>query len=430
MTAATAERWSRDHWLALGGAIVAGVLVRLLLLPTDGLRGDLDQFVGWVHHIATDGLGTLYSGTDAGPVTFGPVMAYVWALLAAIQPAFATITDSSDPAIRALMKTPASLADFGLAGLAAWGLRGRPGWAVVAAAAVILHPAIFYVSAWWGQYESIFMLSGLGAVVAAINGRPGLAAALVAVSLMTKPQAIPFLVPFAAWFWAQGYAQGAVRGASLAVARAAAIGIGVIVVLWLPFLAAGGPAGYLANLGTYQNEIFNVLSLRAWNPWWLLQEAAAGGDFIRDDVAFAGPLTLRHLGYVVTAILTLVIGWVILRDARPRTFILGLVASVLVVFTFMTQMHERYAYAALILLVLLLPDVRMRWLWLLFGTVFTLNLLAAIPPTPDLAAALPVNGPLAVAGAVSMTLLTAMTLRTVVGAPAFDSATARSPRGR
>ena len=35
-----------------------------------------------------------------------------------------------------------------------------------------------------------------------------------------------------------------------------------------------GPANYLGNLATYQNEIFNVLSLRAWNVWWLLQEAA------------------------------------------------------------------------------------------------------------------------------------------------------------
>ena len=68
----------------------------------------------------------------------------------------------------------------------------------------MLHPVVFYVSAWWGQYDSIFVLSGLGALVAALNGRNGLAAALLAVSLMTKPQAIPFLVPFAAWFWATG----------------------------------------------------------------------------------------------------------------------------------------------------------------------------------------------------------------------------------
>ena len=266
----------------------------------------------------------------------------------------------------------------------------------------MLHPAIFYVSAWWGQYESIFVLSALGAVVAAMHGRNGVAAGLVAVSLMTKPQAVAFIIPFAAWFWAVGGWRE--------VARATGVGLAVIAALWLPFLAAGGPAGYLRNLGTYQNEIFNVLSLRAWNPWWLLQEAAAGGSFIRDDIAFAGPLTLRHLGYLATVGLSLAIGWAIVRDARPRALVLGLAASVLVIFTFMTQMHERYAYAALVLLVLCLPDRRTRWLWLALGVVFTVNLLAAIPPTAEIGSLLPVSGPLGVLGSVAMTGLTVAAL--------------------
>ena len=47
-------------------------------------------------------------------------------------------------------------------------------------------------------------------------------------------------------------------------------------------------------------------------------------------------------------------------------------------------MHERYAYGALVFLMLLVPDVRMRWLGVAFGVVFTLNLLAAVPPTPEI----------------------------------------------
>ncbi len=363
----------------------------MLLLPTDGLRGDLDQFVGWTHHIAVQGLGSLYTGTDAGPVTFGPVMAYVWAILGAIQPAFATATDASDVAIRSLMKVPASLADLGLAAIAAYALREHGRWAVVAATAILFHPAVIDVSAWWGQYESVFVLSALAAVVAASRGRNGVAAALVAVSLMTKPQAVPFLIPLAAWFWVSGYRRGGrgARGARAGAAellKAGLIGLGVSIVLWLPFIPAGGPAHYVHNLATYQNEIFNVLSLRAWNAWWLLQEAASGGRFVADDTAVIGPFTLRHVGYGATGLLSLVIAWVIVRDPRPRTLILGLTASVLVFFTFMTQMHERYAYAALVFLVLLLPERRPRWLWLAFGSVFALNLLAAVPPTPAIGA--------------------------------------------
>ena len=37
-----------------------------------------------------------------------------------------------------------------------------------------------------------------------------------------------------------------------------------------------------------------------------------------------------------------------------------------------------------------------------FGVVFTLNLLAAIPPTPEIGRLLPVAGPLGIAGSVAM----------------------------
>ena len=49
-------------------------------------------------------------------------MAYIWGVLAAIEPAFQTVTDASDPWIRALMKVPASLADIGLALLVVYAL--------------------------------------------------------------------------------------------------------------------------------------------------------------------------------------------------------------------------------------------------------------------------------------------------------------------
>ena len=384
-----AERWSASDIIGLAEVLVAGVVIRALLLPTEGLRGDLDQFVLWVHGIAVNGLPNAYDQN----LSFPPVMAYVWGLLAAVQPAFQTVTDASDPAIRALMKTPASVADIGLALLVAFALRDRPRWAVLGAAAIALHPAVIDISAWWGQYESIYMLSTLAAVICAIHGRNGLAAALLAVALMTKPQVLPFLVPFAAWFWATGGWRGFVR--------AGLIGAAVIVVLWLPFIAASGPANYLKNLAEYQGDIFNILSLRAWNLWWLVQSLFAGG-FVADDVAFLGPLTLRHVGYLLTGLLELLVAVAVLRDPRPRTLILGLAAATLVAFCFLTSMHERYAYGALVFLMLLIPEARVRWLGIAFGIVFTLNLLAAVPPTPEIGSLLPIGGLLGVAGSIAM----------------------------
>ena len=54
----------------------------------------------------------------------------------------------------------------------------------------------------------------------------------------------------------------------------------------------------------------------------------AGGGFVADDQSpFLGPITLRHVGFLVTGLLSLVIVAVaILRDPRPRTLVLGLAA--------------------------------------------------------------------------------------------------------
>ncbi|HEX2754639.1 MAG TPA: hypothetical protein VHM48_04210, partial [Candidatus Limnocylindrales bacterium] len=336
-------------WAVLPILIVA-VAVRIALWPTPGLPGDLDQFVLWVNGIATHGLANAYDQN----LSFPPVMAYVWGVLAAIEPAFRTATTAADPAIRAIMKAPASLADLALGLIVVWHLRATPRWALLGGAAIVLHPAVIDVSAWWGQYESIYVLAGVVAYVLAVRGHSLWAAAALGVALMTKPQALPFLVPFGAWFLARDGWRGA--------ARAALVGAVVIAILWLPFLAAGGVQAYARNLTTYQGDIFAILSLRAWNAWWLVQELFAGGQFVSDQGAILGPITLRHVGYGLALLGEVAVFALVYRARSARALAYGLAAAVLVAFCLLTTMHERYAFGALAFLVLAFPDRRAAWL--------------------------------------------------------------------
>lgn len=384
---------------ALAALVLVALVARVALWPSPGLTGDLDQFVLWVHGIATGGLANAYDQN----LSFPPVMAYIWGILAAIEPAFRTVTTSADPAIRAIMKAPATLADLALGGLVIWHLRSTPRWALLGGAAILLHPAVIDISAWWGQYESIYVLGGAVAFVLAVRGHSLWAAAALAVALMTKPQALPFLVPFAAWFLARDGWRGALQ--------AAGVGAAVIGLLWLPFLAAGGPQGYLRNLAEYQGDIFAILSLRAWNLWWLVQEAFVGGQFVSDQGVLLGPVTLRHVGYGLALLGELAIVALVLRRPAPRVLALGLTAAVLVAFSLLTTMHERYAYGAIVFLVLAFPDRRAAWLALAFGVVFTLNLLAAAPPSAGIGAALPIAGVLGIAGSAAMLAILAASFR-------------------
>jgi hypothetical protein len=403
---APAEAPTRGADLAIFGVgTVLACAIRAVLLPTEGLRGDLDQFVLWVHGLATRPFGNAYDQN----LSFPPVMVYLWGLLAAIEPAFRSVMDAADPAIRSIMKLPASLADIALGGLVAWELRSRPRWALAAGLGILLHPAVIDVSAWWGQYESIYVLFGLVAYLLAVRGHSLPAAAVLAVALMTKPQALPFIVPFAAWFLARDGWLGAVK--------AAIVGATVIVVLWAPFLGAGGPAGYARNLAEYQGDIFAILSIRAWNLWWLVQEFLAGGNFVSDQGAVWGPVTLRHVGYLVAGVLEVVVFLAVLRSPTRRMLTLGLAAAILVAFMFLTTMHERYAYGALVFLALLIPERRFLVTWIVFGVAFTLNLLAAVPPTLRIGELLPVQGPLGIAGPLTMLAVTIVVLHALLTAP-------------
>jgi len=385
--------WSRRTRIELAVALLAAAMLRLALLPAVGLRDDTDQFVGWVHQLATGlPLGEAYR-LD---LSFPPVMVYVFWALAHLVPAFGTATDAGDVAARMAIKAPAAAADLGLALGVAYLLRERPRWAIGAALAVAFLPLTWYVSAWWGQFESIYVLLGLLAAILVLADHPIAAAAALGLAVMTKPQALPFLVPFAAYAlgrygWRRAAVFGLVTGA-------------VAVATWLPFLADGGLSRYLGSLGRYQDGVYAVLSLRAWNAWWLVQEPATGGDFLADTGRLLGPLTPRLIGYGLAGLGALVVFAAVLRRPTRDGLLLGLAAAVLVAFCLLTTMHERYSYGAVIfLLPAVLVAAPRAWVaWAVLAVAATANVIAAVPPSTVPGSLIPLGGGVGIAGSVAI----------------------------
>lgn len=385
----------RHKW-ALAAIAIVGLTIRVVLLPSAGFVLDIDQFVGSVGHIAHNGLAHAY---DA-PLSFGPVMAVVWWILGAFDPALVNAADSSDPAVRVVMKLPAIAADFAIAGFAWYALRHRPGWATIAVAFLLLHPAIWFVSAWWGTYDSVYVAFAAAAFVLAIRNHDAFAVVALILAVLTKPQAAPLLVPFAAWFMARAGWQGrdlkAGGRAAWRLAVLAGVALATLTVLWLPFLAAGGPANYLSGIGRYQGEVYAVLSISAWNPWWVIQEVVAGGKFIVDSSALVGGLTFRLMGYALTVVLLLGVAFCVARRPTPRVLALGLATAAFVAFEFLTTMHERYVFAVLPILVFVVDIPQMRRVIWIFGAVFLANLLSSTELY--LGTIFPFHGPITVIG--------------------------------
>lgn len=396
--------WGRRDAVALGVGILLAIVLRVALLPAEGLRQDMDTFAGWVHALATDvPLGQAYR-LD---LSFPPIMVYVFWALAHLAPGFATSPDAGDAAVRIALKIPATLADFGVAFGVAFLLRDRPGRAVVGATLIVLVPVTWYVSGWWGQFESIYVLLGLVAAILVLADRPWLAALALGLALMTKPQALPFLIPFGAYAIGRyGWRRAAAIGALTALVAAAT---------WLPFLAEDGPGGYATNLASYQNGSYAVLSLRAWNLWWLVQELLAGGNILGDGGALLGPITPRYLGYVMAGLAELAIFLLVLRRPTREGLLLGLAASVLVAFSLLTTMHERYSYGAVVFMVpiVLATRTRDRAAWLALAVAVTANLLVAIPPGALPGSPIPAAGPAGIAGSVAILAVTVFVVATL-----------------
>ncbi len=361
--------WTLGLTLGLAVLFAAGIGVRLWMWPEPGLVGDLDQFVLWVHGIAVDGWARAYDQD----LSFPAVMAWVWGALAAVEPAFRTVTDSSDPAIRALMKVPASIADLAIAGAVWWWFRDRPRLALLGVGAVLLWPVTWYVSAWWGQYEPIYVLPAVLALLAARAGRPGLVAALLAISLMTKPQALPLIVPFAAWFLATQGWRGTLRAAV----------IGALVVVVPPGCRSSRPVGRRTTWATSRpTRTTSSASCRSGRGTrgGCCRSWGRGGSFVSDTTAVLGPLTFRHLGFVLAGLLGIAVFAGVYRRPTPEQLALGLAAISLVAFVSLTTMHERYAYPAFVFLLLAMPRPVVAITWVAFAVVFALNLVVAVPP--------------------------------------------------
>jgi Gpi18-like mannosyltransferase len=391
--------WDRRHLGVLAAGLAVATLMRLTLLPTEGMTGDVNLFASWVHRLATDvPLGRAYDLE----LTFGPVMAYIFWLIGQVDPAFQVPVTTADSAVAVAITLPAALADLAIAGALAWALRDRPRLSIVAAVGVALVPVTWYVSSWWGQFEAIYALFGLLAALLVVRGHWALGGIALGLALGTKPQAIPLIAPFAAYAVARLGPRRALIPAAVAAAT--------LLATWLPFIPNGGPARYLGTIVDLQNGGLAILSLRAWNPWWVLQSLGVGDGLLSDATPILGPLTPRLLGYVSAGLGLVAVFFLVLRNPTPRGLLLGIAASVLVAFCLLTAMHERYSFAAVVFLALLLADRRSAAAWVVLAVAVSVNLIAARPPTGLPGSWIPVGGPVGIAGSLAITAVAAACL--------------------
>jgi Gpi18-like mannosyltransferase len=365
-----------DTWQGTVGLLVVGLAIRLVLAPFIGFHGDLQLFQQWAIRLDQVGPGEFYA-----PELFAdypPGYLYVLWFLGELSAAPGYV----------LLKLPAIVGDLGLALVAATlavriqpritGLPARP----VVLAAVLLNPAVFGLSAGWGQVDAIPAAFVVGALLLLLTGRRSTwrdigALASFAVAMAIKPQAaVVFPVLLYALYRhhlqhrrGQDLARGALRIGAIGAASFA---------VWASFGPAFGLGPTeLVRFYADASSVYQVTSAWAFNLW-----GAVG--FFRDDVS--GPLLTSFLGIPAfhVGMLLLVAGlvYVMWRSHRaiehgaPYATVLCVAAASasLIGYAVLTRMHERYLFTSIALLAPLIGWRFLRRGYIALSVLFLLNL--------------------------------------------------------
>jgi hypothetical protein len=417
IAAAAIERWWPVRETSVGprvalarrdAAIVAGLLalalcVRLPWLAAPDPVGDLELSARRMAALRAEGLAGAYR--DDGD--YMPLRLY-WLRGFSALPFLseASFRAPLPPAILLLIKLPGLLADLvTVALLYLWSRRWRAPIAAAALAGLYaLAPPVWMNVAWWGQVDAILVLPIL--LMIALLDRAGGRWSWVCwvIALLIKPQAIIFapvlFVTTLRRYGCRGVLEGGILAAALAALGCA------------PLLLAGQGPGLLQ---AYSGSVgrFPQLTNRAYNLWYLATLGTGGADVGQG----LGPLSFRLIGVALMGGAALLVCVALIRRSDAAARALGAAVLALAFFTLPTQIHERYLFLSL---ALLLMSAAADWPALAAFVIVmisaTLNILGALRGFSESAYAAITDSPLplmlAALNVLVLLALLAFTLRT------------------
>ena len=343
----------------LAAILGAGLVLRLLFLNGTGFHNDVSAFEAWALTLRDNPPSQFFA--KAGISEYPPgYFAILWvvAKIYAVLPGAAADNLHDWALLRALVKLPALAMDLINAAIVFAIARryASQGVALLAAAALALNPVAIYVSAYWGQIDSVSWGFALVAVWCVLRAGdeprklvPRLAWAWLALgfSILIKPPAAMLVPLFLAYPFAA--ADGAVRARRLA-GTAAGIGAALALALCIGLLfhPRADVLGWLFARYTFGSGVYPFNSANAFNlyavrqPFWQSDTTPLAIFGIP-----AGSLASWGVALVLAATVLVVGRYLQRRD--DRAFLEGAMLCALAFFVLATRMHERYVYGAFLL---------------------------------------------------------------------------------
>ena len=347
--------------------LVAGLLLRLVLIGKPGFTNDIDAFSSWAITLSQHPLSAFYG--SAGFADYPPGYFYVLAVIGHLWEPFRAM-DPGYGLLHILVKLPAIFADLAVGALL-FAVSRRfttERRSLIVSALYVLNPAVIYISAAWGQVDAIaggLALLGIYLLLRSDDdARPTrsiIAGWLaLAASLLIKPQAavlIPLFVAFAF-----------VAAPKLRIRMLATV-YGIIASFFLAWLTAlpfhpnlnpFAVFAWLYERYVFGSNVYPYNSVNAFNLWSITSRFWQPDKNLLHLIFVAFPQYLFGIGLVIAA--TALVTWRFVQARTPRAFLEGCALALLAFFLFATRMHERYMFDGL-LVVIAAVAVHRRYLW-------------------------------------------------------------------
>ncbi|MDP3888550.1 MAG: NPCBM/NEW2 domain-containing protein [bacterium] len=333
-----------------------GFLIRLLLIPQAGFEADVAFWKAWALAASEKGIVWMTYNTNYNyPAGFALVL---W-LIGKVYQIFADPNNFNqfwqvnNYLFLFLAKMPAIISDMFVAG-GIYYLVSRPKifglkeevakMAPYLTAAYLFHPAILFDGAWWGQVDSLGIAFILFPIIFLALKKPIPASMLLIAGFLLKLQTIIFLPLFFLYVWRAFSWKEMIKSLTA--------GILVFAVITLPF-SLGNSLGKTFYLIVQNSDWFPLLSLRAYNLWWLT--SLGHGMEISDKILAVGIMPAKTVGLVIFSAIYFLTAMLVFLKPTWKNLLFALTIAALAFFLFPTQSHERYSLPALVFFIILLP---------------------------------------------------------------------------
>jgi Gpi18-like mannosyltransferase len=316
---------------ALVVLLFIGLFVRLaLILPGFPASRDAQIYSEWGQAIETNGLENAYEGTS---VDYPPFLLYIIGAAAQVGSTNGQLDQDLAPyrtSVNLTLELISALSDILTACLLAAALwRQSPGIASLAVFLYLFNPVPLYLTAVWGQTDSIYTLFMVAAVFA-IERRALIPAWVIfALALTTKLQSISLLPLMFIWTYTKYGVRSLVSGIAL--------GFTIITLVFSPWLFSGHA---LSLLRPYTTPGEGRVVVSAYNAWYI----AVGGNLRIPATSYpiGLPFSYHDIGLAVFVALAAIV--TVLAARFELSMALPASVMALSLFLVLTDIHERHSY--------------------------------------------------------------------------------------